>query len=101
MIDSGCEAPVRTAARHVGCAGVVQRVVLGDNGRILRLGTEERVFNRYQRRAIALRDGECIIPGCGVPADWCEIHHVAGHAEGGPSHMDNRASPKSARCVRD
>ncbi|MDO8381888.1 MAG: DUF222 domain-containing protein, partial [Microbacterium sp.] len=77
------------AARHVGCAGVVQRVVLGDNGRILRLGTEERVFNRYQRRAIALRDGGCIIPGCGVPAGWCEIHHVTGHAEGGPTHTDN------------
>ena len=63
--------------------------VLGDNGRILRLGTEERVFNRYQRRAIALRDGGCIIPGCGVPAGWCEIHHVTGHAEGGPTHTDN------------
>ena len=78
-----------TAARHIGCAGVVQRVTLGDNGRILRLGTEERVFNRYQRRAIALRDGGCIIPGCGVPAGWCEIHHVTGHAEGGPTHTDN------------
>jgi hypothetical protein len=65
-----------TAARHVGCAGVVQRVVLGDNGRILRLGTEERVFNRYQRRAIALRDGGCIIPGCGVPGWWCEINNL-------------------------
>ena len=78
-----------TAARHIGCAGVVQRVVLGDNGRILSLGTEERVFNRYQRRSIALRDGGCIIPGCGVPAGWCEIHHVTGHAEGGPTHTDN------------
>ena len=77
------------AARHIGCAGIVQRVVLGDNGRVLRLGTEERVFNRYQRRAIALRDGGCIIPGCGVPAGWCEIHHVTGHVEGGPTHTDN------------
>ena len=58
------------AARHVACSGVIQRVVLGGNGRILRLGTEERVFNRHQRRAIGLRDGGCIIPGvrcaCGV-----------------------------------
>ncbi|WP_458042157.1 MULTISPECIES: DUF222 domain-containing protein [Bacteria] len=76
-------------ARHVGCAGTIQRVTLGGNGRILRLGTEERVFNRYQRRAIALRDGGCIIPGCGVPAGWCEIHHVTGHAEGGATHTDN------------
>ena len=74
------------AALHDGCAGVIQRVTLGDDGRILRLGTEERVFNRHQRRAIALRDGGCIIPGCGVPAGWCEIHHVLEHVNGGPTH---------------
>ncbi|GAA2010145.1 hypothetical protein GCM10009739_22810 [Microbacterium ulmi] len=67
----------------------MQRVALGPNGRVLRLGTEERVFNRHQRRAIALRDGNCIIPGCGVPAGWCEIHHVTEHAAGGPTHTDN------------
>jgi hypothetical protein len=77
------------AALHVGCAGVIQRVTLGDDGRILRLGTEERVFNRHQRRAIALRDGGCIIPGCGVPAGWCELHHVEEHAKGGATHTDN------------
>ncbi|MDL9981249.1 HNH endonuclease signature motif containing protein, partial [Microbacterium sp. ASV49] len=76
-------------ARHVACAGVIQRVTLAGSGRIVRLGTEERVFNRYQRRAIALRDGGCIIPGCGVPAGWCEIHHVTEHAQGGPTHTDN------------
>jgi hypothetical protein len=77
------------AARHAGCAGVVQRVLLDGTGRIERIGTEERVFNRHQRRAIALRDGGCIIPGCGVPAGWCEIHHVTEHANGGPTHTDN------------
>lgn len=87
---SGCDEPVSTdAARHAGCAGVIQRVVLGDNGRIVRIGTEERIFNRHQRRAIALRDGGCVIPGCGVPAGWCEIHHVTEHAAGGPTHTDN------------
>ena len=60
-----------------------------DTGRIRSLGTEERVFNRRQRRAIALRDGGCLIPGCGVPAAWCEIHHVFEHARGGPTHTDN------------
>ncbi|WP_345800773.1 DUF222 domain-containing protein [Microbacterium sp. AZCO] len=77
------------AVRRVGCAGVIQRVTLDQRGGIRRLGTEERVFNRHQRRAIALRDGGCIIPGCGVPAGWCEIHHVTDHALGGPTHTDN------------
>ena len=71
----GCDTPLgMAAALHIGCAGVIQRVTLRDDGRILRIGIEERIFNRHQRRAIALRDGGCIIPGCGVPAGWCEIH---------------------------
>lgn len=86
----GVDEPVTPAsARHAGCAGVIQRVLLGGNGRILRLGTEERVFNRHQRRAIAVRDGGCIIPGCSVPAGWCEVHHVVDHAKGGPTNTDN------------
>jgi hypothetical protein len=86
----GCDEPVGIgAARHGGCAGTVQRVWFDDNGRIEWLGTEDRVFNRRQRRAIALRDGGCIIPGCGVPAGWSEIHHVIEHANGGPTHTDN------------
>jgi len=86
----GCDEPVSiTAATHVACSGVIQRVVHGDDGRIVRIGTEERVFNRHQRRAISLRDGGCTIPGCGIPAAWCEIHHVIDHAKGGATHTDN------------
>jgi hypothetical protein len=86
----GIDEPVTlNVARHVGCGGVVQRVALNRDGRILRLGAEERLFNRHQRRSFALRDGGCIIPGCGVPAGWCEVHHVLGHANGGPTHTDN------------
>lgn len=88
-IDGADEAVPLAAARHVACAGVIQRVVLGGDGRVKRIGTEERVFNRHQRRAIALRDGNCIIPGCSVPAGWCEIHHVTDYARGGATHTDN------------
>jgi hypothetical protein len=76
-------------ARAVACSGAVQRVAVTADGRVLRLGTEERVFNRHQRRAIAVRDGGCIIPGCGVPAGWCEIHHVTEHSRAGATHTDN------------
>ena len=36
-----------------------------------------------------LRDGGCVIPGCTVPATWCEIHHDTEYARGGPTHTDN------------
>jgi Domain of unknown function (DUF222) len=87
---SGCAEPVALAsARHIACSGAVQRVVLDDHGRIVSIGTLERGFNHHQRRAIALRDGGCIIPGCQITAEWCEIHHVDEHAVGGPTHTDN------------
>ena len=30
-----------------------------------------------------------MIPGCRVPASWCEIHHVKEHSRGGETHTDN------------
>jgi hypothetical protein len=76
-------------ARQAACCGGIQRMVVGDDGRIIELGSPNRAFTGQQRRAITARDGGCIIPGCHMPATWCEIHHVIPHAEGGPTHIDN------------
>ena len=75
-------------ATHTACTGAVQRVLF-DEGRIVGITTTDRVFTVHQRRAIVARDRECLIPGCHVPATWCEIHHVVEHARGGPTHTDN------------
>ena len=80
--------PIRVAA-HTACAGGIQRVMFDSGGRIIGIGATDRIFTAHQRRAIAIRDGECLIPGCHVPATWCEIHHVQEHARGGPTHTDN------------
>ncbi|WP_168197093.1 HNH endonuclease signature motif containing protein [Agromyces laixinhei] len=77
------------AARHMICTGGIQIITLNDAGRITRLGSPERCFTPHQRRAITLRDGGCLIPGCTVPAAWCEIHHVTPDNRGGPTHTDN------------
>jgi hypothetical protein len=85
-----CDEPVPLAvARQVACTGAVQRVRSDEHGRILAIDITDRVFAAHQRKAIALRDGGCIIPGCAVPASWCEIHHVEEAARGGPTHTDN------------
>ena len=78
-----------TAALQTGCAGGIQRVLFDDHGRIVSIGTSSRIFNALQRRAITLRDGGCVIPGCTIPATWCEAHHVREYADGGPTHTDN------------
>ncbi|WP_375385228.1 DUF222 domain-containing protein [uncultured Microbacterium sp.] len=86
----GCAEPVSlTFARQIACCGGIQRVVSDRGGRILSIDSPDRVFTPHQRRAIALRDGGCIIPGCGVRAAWCELHHVHEHSRGGPTHTDN------------
>ncbi|RNE64103.1 HNH endonuclease signature motif containing protein [Cryobacterium tepidiphilum] len=83
----GVETPISMdAVRQMICAGGLQKVVLKKNGKIVELGTKERTFNRAQRRAIMLRDGGCIIPGCDIPAAWTEIHHVWPDRDGGPTH---------------
>ena len=76
-------------AAHAGCTGTIQRVTMSDTGAILSLSTEQRIFTHQQRKAIALRDRGCVIPGCGVRAPWCEIHHVTEWADGGPTHTSN------------
>lgn len=85
----GVDVPVSAAvAVHTACTGAVQRVLF-DEGRIVGISTTDRVFTAPQRRAIVARDRECLIPGCHVPASWCEFHHVIDHARGGATHTDN------------
>ena len=76
-------------ARHVGCHGTIHRVTLAPGGAIRSLTVTDRCFTHWQRKTIAVRDGGCIIPGCGVRASWCEVHHVVDAARGGPTHVSN------------
>ncbi|TFC96163.1 MULTISPECIES: HNH endonuclease signature motif containing protein [Cryobacterium] len=86
----GVEAPISlTSVTQAICAGGFQQIVCGPNDEVLTLSTERRFFNRSQRRAIAARDGGCIIPGCTVPAAWCEVHHVIPWSRDGRTAIEN------------
>lgn len=86
----GQMAPISMSAVHHGaCSGTVQFFAQNRMGKITALSTPNRVFTARQRQVITVRDGGCVIPGCTVPASWCEIHHVTPHSEGGPTHTDN------------
>jgi hypothetical protein len=80
--------PVATIERMIDTGGF-QLETFGPNGRILSLSSVQRCFNATQRRAITGRDGGCIIPGCSIPAGWCEVHHVIPYRDGGRTHVDN------------
>ncbi|GAB3275404.1 HNH endonuclease signature motif containing protein [Microbacterium lacusdiani] len=52
-------------------------------GNPLDVGREQRLFTPKQRIALAVRDGGCMWRGCGMPASYCEAHHIdewAAHA---------------------
>jgi hypothetical protein len=86
----GVDEPVPMAGiAQFACAGGVQKVLFNKAGAVIGLGSPQRCFTPQQRRAIAARDGGCVIPGCPVPVGWCEIHHVEEYSQGGPTHTDN------------
>lgn len=57
----------------------------------LAVGRTARTATAAQRRALATRDRGCIIPGCGVAAEECQVHHVEDWAAGGASDLPNLA----------
>ncbi|MGA0567974.1 DUF222 domain-containing protein [Rathayibacter sp. KR2-224] len=86
----GVEEPVSLGTvKQFICTGGVQKGYFTPGGRLIALGSPERGFTPQQRRGISLRDGGCTIPGCTIPAGWCEIHHVQEWSRGGPTHTDN------------
>lgn len=68
----GIDVPVsvRTAA-HTACAGGVQRVLFDPAGRIIGIDTSDRIFSAHQRRAITLRDRECLVRRERLRFDGC------------------------------
>lgn len=86
----GVDAPVcaRTARRLAADARLIP-VVLGGESEPLDLGRAARLFSPAQRRALSIRDGGCVWPGCGAPPGWCEVAHVEPWARGGPTDLGN------------
>lgn len=68
-------------------AGVIP-VVMDGKSQVLDLGTEERFFPEYMRKIILSIYGGCAFPGCTVPPEHCEIHHVDPMSQGGRTDIN-------------
>ena len=55
----------------------------------LAVGRTARTATPTQRRALAARDRGCVIPGCAIPAEACQTHHVHEWAAGGSTDDRN------------
>lgn len=50
----------------------------------------EMRFASWKQRILAMAETtECAWPGCHVPADRCEVHHIRAHAHGGQTEPGN------------
>ncbi|WP_157156513.1 HNH endonuclease signature motif containing protein [Diaminobutyricimonas sp. LJ205] len=73
----GTDTPVSIeTVERVACTQGTIPIVFNDDGQVLNLGREQRLFSPKQRIALAARDGGCMDPDCDRPAAWTEAHHV-------------------------
>lgn len=77
--------------RQLACDALLVPAVLGEPSEVLDLGRTTRVWNRAQRRAVALRDRGCVAPGCDRPPENCQVHHCWHWSDGGPTDLCNAA----------
>jgi hypothetical protein len=75
-IDGSTEPIPMSTINRLRCHGDTLVTLFGDNGEVLRQGKKQRLATPRQRRALAARDGGCVIPGCSVAPSRCQAHHV-------------------------
>jgi hypothetical protein len=75
--------------RRIGCEASVARLVTRGPSEVLDLGRGARLPSPALRRAVHARDQHCGFPGCTVPPEWCQVHHVIHWADGGETVITN------------
>jgi len=94
-LADGTLIPLPTAQRLLCSASVQQFLTrITSQGTIETIGVTDRLRDatRQQRRAVRLRDGGCLFPGCTVPFDRCQIHHLTPYELDGPTLVNNLAT---------
>jgi hypothetical protein len=76
-------------ARRLACDAGITRIVTDGPSEILDVGRRTRTVPPALRRAVIARDRHCTAPGCDVPAEWCDVHHLVPWANGGPTTPGN------------
>ncbi len=76
---------------HLFCDASFFALLMNALGLPLDLGGSVRLATPAQRRALAVRDGGCVFPGCDAPPSWCDAHHVLHYEQLGPTDLANLA----------
>jgi hypothetical protein len=86
--SSGQQLPVVDALRLADQAELAM-LFSSSAGRPLELYRSRRVASPSQTLALIGRDKGCTFPGCTMPPEWTEKHHVVAWQDGGPTNLDN------------
>jgi hypothetical protein len=91
---SGCSRPhadIGGQGRHRERLAAITASAL-ESPQPLVVGRAHRVATPAQRKALAVRDRGCILPGCDVLASQCQVHHLVPWTEGGTTDLPNLVS---------
>ncbi|WP_088319841.1 HNH endonuclease signature motif containing protein [Kineosporia sp. R_H_3] len=77
---------------YLACTATLTRVLLDPNGAPLDVGRAHRLATPAQRKALAARDGGCVIPACPVPHEGTDAHHLQAWEHGGRTDLANLVS---------
>jgi len=86
---SGTVIPMRELIAMAAHAVHYLAVFDGHSNRPLYLGRARRIASPDQRLALFAAERGCTCPGCDVPADKCEVHHINEWSAGGATDITN------------
>lgn len=90
ICETGSGLPVPpTSIQRALCDGLITPVIVDADGVVLDAGRTIRHANRAQRRALRAMYRTCVIAGCDVPFERCEIHHLVPWELGGVTDSHN------------
>ena len=79
------------AVERLACDCSITRILLDSDSVVIDVGRAKRVISGPARKALNVRDGHCVWPGCDRPASWTSGHHLVHWIHGGTSDLSNLA----------
>jgi hypothetical protein len=88
VTSTGQQLPVGQALRLADQAELAL-LFTDATGRPLNLYRSRRLASRSQTLALVARDRGCTFPGCTMPPEWAEKHHIRAWKDGGQTDIGN------------
>ena len=71
------------------CDCAIGRVLMRGKSEVLDLGRRTRLITPALRRGLRVRDRTCVEPGCTLPAQYCDGHHIIHWTRHGETNLPN------------